>query len=48
MTEAGETTIKGFPEPIKIYQLEWYKKGQGNPLQRDNKSRPLTAFPFKK
>ena len=48
MAEAGETTIKGFPEPIKIYQLEWYKKGPGNPLQRDSKSRPLSAYPLKK
>ena len=25
LQEAGEVQIKGFPEPIKIYLLEWFK-----------------------
>lgn len=28
LVEAGETKIKGFPDPIKIYLLEWFKSGK--------------------
>lgn len=40
MAEAGETMVKGIPAPIKLYSLEWYKKGPGNPLQRDSIAKP--------
>ena len=48
MTEAGETSIKGIPEPIKIYLLEWYKKGQGNPLERKSYGTSATGLPLRR
>lgn len=48
MTEIGETMIKGIPDPVKIYSLEWYKKGSENPLRRESIIKPSPGFPLKR